>query len=86
MIGDDEHALEYGPDYKYALQKAYADPFTYELMLSTGLAITFEQADHLPDGWVHLREPKTAEGREFKRGLDVRLEHIVYVADCPMGS
>lgn len=87
----EQHARRFPP----ALLKAAGDPFDYALRLVTGEIVYFNECD-LYDGWAHVSAfdddlRKSWHGTtpfEIKadRGLDVRLEHIVWVADAPWGS
>lgn len=73
--------------------KACCDPFDYALRLRTGEIVRFEQARVLGD-YVHLTGQGSADGQAtfdglafpFPRGLDVRLDDIVWCADAPEGS
>lgn len=91
--GDDEDWHIPGlPD---ALAKACVDSFEYMLGLRTGQVIQFGSAEVSQDHkWVHLapsdfeRDDPFMTGIEapFERGIDVRVEDIVWVADAPYGS
>jgi hypothetical protein len=70
--------------YPPALAKACCDPFEYQVCLSTGEIIDFEHAEPISRDWVHLN--KISGGRRAARGLNVAVEKIVWVADCPEGS
>lgn len=80
----------YGPDkspvvnsYPPALAKACIDEFEYQACLSTGEIIDFESAKPISRQWVHL---EGLQSRKAARGLNVAVESIVWVADCPEGS
>lgn len=74
-----------------SLLKACIDPFSYALRLRTGDVIEFESATIHGD-FVTLKNdaPETAlsGGLPFPcpRGVDVRLDDIVWCADAPHGS
>lgn len=74
-----------------ALQKAAVDYFDYALGLETGEVIFFHQAT-VNGRWVHLDvgDAASINGCDnrfpFERGVDVRLDRIVWVADAPFGS
>jgi hypothetical protein len=75
-----------------SLAKACGDEFYYTLRLSTGEMIRFQNAKVYGD-YVHL-ELTDADGQgindrlpyRFARGIDVRLDAIVWCADAPEGS
>jgi hypothetical protein len=75
-----------------SLAKACIDEFYYTLRLSTGETIRFQSAEIYGD-YVHL-ELSDADGCDinkrlpysFARGIDVRLDAIVWCADAPEGS
>lgn len=83
---------QYG--YPPALVKACEDQFDYRLRLRTGELIRFSEAEPVSPEWVHLNTanlykvpPSMDEGRlDCPRGLDVRLDAIVWVQDAPFGS
>jgi hypothetical protein len=76
-----------------ALAKACVDHFDYALKLRTGEVIRFTDAEIIRPGWIHLevREP-AAQPRMNRlpfmadRGIDVRIDEIVWVMDAPEGS
>ena len=76
-----------------AVQKAAEDHFEYAARLRTGETIVFQKAE-INGAWVHLEEISNhsaplVSGRPeftFDRGMDVRIEDIVWVADAPWGS
>jgi len=78
----------------YVLTKACQDkPFDYALKLRTGEVIRFEGAEIMQPGWIHLDvKPPGAQPDEdclpfmADRGIDVRIEDIVWVMDAPEGS
>jgi len=75
-----------------ALIKACFDTFDYALALRNGYVIRFEAASVSSDGkWVHLQMDYTLHAMtgidySFDRGIDVRIEDILWVADAPEGS
>jgi hypothetical protein len=90
----ERHATRYPP----SLIKAACDPYDYALRIVTGEVVYF-YACTLHEDWVHiealdgdLRRSLHAEIKEAdlsikaERGLDIRLEHIVWCADAPFGS
>ncbi len=77
----------------HALAKACQDPFDYALKLRTGEVIRFHSAEVYRPGWVHLGvfDPDQQPDKDrlpFKadRGVDVRIDDIVWVMDAPEGS
>lgn len=77
-----------------ALAKSLMDPFDYALKLRTGEIVRYHKARLINDQWIHL-EIKGFEDNEphkdglpypAERGVDVRLEDIVWVMDAPSGS
>ena len=72
-----------------ALIKAAEDDFTYTAWIDGIGAVEFESAKLLPFGWVHLVGPKPCDlagsdprfASHWRRGLDVRLSAIKWVAD-----
>lgn len=80
-----------------ALVKACSDHFYYGLRLTTGELIYFNEA-RIKGDWVHLdvadgvnkpdhwHKPPPSENPLWERGVDVRLDQIVWVADAPHGS
>ena len=77
----------------HALAKACQDPFDYAMKLRTGEVIRFHSAEVYRPGWVHLEvcdpDQQPDEDRlPFKadRGVDVRIDDIVWVMDAPEGS
>lgn len=79
--------------YPDALLKAVRDPFDYALRLVTGEVVRFHQAD-IKRGWAWL-QGSAYEGSDggvqglkhpCDRGVWVRIEHVVWVADAPEGS
>ena len=77
-------------DLPEALAKAVSDnPFQYALMLRDGTIIEFEGATLPSAGWILLDRPKIVNrGYDacLERGIEVRIEDIVWVADAPHGS
>jgi len=78
-----------------ALDKASCDHFDFAIKLVTGEIICFESLDILNDKWVHLNgirkdfheQPQnTLIPFLASRGMDIRIEHIVWVMDAPNGS
>ena len=79
--------------YPAALLKAHGDYFDYALRLRTGEVIRFMEA-RIEGDWVHLTVSPACDQPEFfgrlpypmDRGLDVRIDDIVWVADAPEGA
>jgi len=81
--------------YPPALLKAASDYFDYAVQLSTGERIFFCHA-RLHGDWVTLLDVNTDStparpwevtlGIPAPRGLDVRLDAIIWAADAPWGS
>lgn len=76
--------------YPPSLLKAMVDPFDYILCTRRSGTIRFESASAHGD-WVHLtlggwREGMMVLSHPFPRGLDIRLDEIVWCADAPNGS
>jgi len=83
-----------------ALRKSFYDkPFSYAAFVANLGIVYFEGSDlsvGLGDGetssigWVHLEldneKNKHLSIKMFARGIDVRLDDIRWVADCPGGS
>ena len=76
-----------------ALAKACVDHFDYALKLRTGEVIRFSEAEIIRPGWIHLEgcAPDAQPHKDrlpFKadRGIDVRIDEIVWVMDAPEGS
>jgi len=73
-----------------ALAKTVSDnPFQYALMLRDGTIVEFEGAAPPSAGWILLDRPKIVNrGYDacLERGIEVRLQEIVWVADAPHGS
>jgi len=79
------------------LAKATWDSFDFACQTVTGAIIYFEHAT-LNGEWVTLHEIKEVQGLperypgkawsvpSFDRGVDIRREHIVWIADAPNGS
>lgn len=75
----------------HVLAKACVDhPFNYALKLRSGEVITFTEARFINPGWFWidfcpLDEQPTGHGIPFdtERGIDVRLDEIVWVMDAP---
>jgi hypothetical protein len=62
------------------------DYFVYLLRLSTGEVIRYAQASDCGNGYIHLVDPQVLypEGLsecQFDRGMEVRKDQIVWVAD-----
>ena len=82
------------PDWMKGLPEALAksgsdNPFQYALMLRDGTIIEFEGATPPSAGWILLHRPKIVNrGYDacLERGIEVRLQEIVWVADAPHGS
>jgi hypothetical protein len=77
--------------YPSALVKAMFDPFDYACGLIDGTVIRFGEAQ-IQGKWVHLN-PRAVDQPEqrglpfaMERGVDVRIDRIVWVADAPQGS
>lgn len=75
------------PLYPHSLIKAVLDPFDYALALSTGERFRFASAQ-IDGHFIHLEELIEREGALYPlpRGVDVRLEDIIWCADAPIGS
>lgn len=77
-----------------ALSKACADkPFDYALRLRSGEVIRFSGAEIIRPGWIHLDvfPPASQPARDrlpflADRGIDVRIDEILWVMDAPEGS
>jgi hypothetical protein len=93
--GDREWACQpCGRRYPAALVKAAGDHFDYVARLSTGETVFFHSAT-LRGDWVTLHRDSTGGlgptweqtfGVPCPRGMDVRVDAIVWVADAPWGS
>lgn len=79
--------------YPDSLLKAHIDPFAYALKLRTGEIVMFDECRidgnyaHLtltPDSWRTSTERTVEYG--YHRGIDVRIEDIVWCVDAPFGS
>jgi len=80
------------------LVKAVCDPFTYAARLRSGELVVFHYASFTRRGrWVTLKgisliEPKMGLNTDYDhpmnldRGVMVRIDDIVWVADAPWGS
>lgn len=80
-------------DYPPMLDKACYDPFQYAIGLSNGTVIQFESAIPISREWIHIDLGENADkGRAgvcdlpCPRGIDVRVDSILWVADAPAGS
>lgn len=81
--------------YPAALIKATWDHFDYALGLRNGMVLRFEQA-RIAGAWLHLRgvsewtsgenNLRVQTGYSFDRGIDIRLDDVLWVADAPQGS
>ena len=81
-----------------ALAKACVDSFDYALKLKSGEVIRFQDATWLGNGWLTLRRITDDSGDKRRlldapglpypagRGVDVRLEEILWVMDAPCGN
>lgn len=79
-----------------ALTKACLDDFDYALKLKSGEVIRFTSAEWHDNGWLtlsgidndnDLRPPnRTDLPFPAARGVDIRLEDILWVMDAPCGS
>ena len=75
-----------------ALAKSCEDqPFDYMLRLRTGETLRYAGATRLGNGWVHL-DLKCFYGQvpgqlpsKGERGIDIKLDDIVWVMDAPEG-
>jgi len=90
------------PVWDTALDKACQDPFFYEAAFSNGMVICFVEAEIPALGWVRFKDIrgcveirsytgpemwiKRPDAELWPRGLDVQLQHIVWIADAPIGS
>jgi hypothetical protein len=83
----------------HALAKACTDSFDYALKLKSGEVIRFQEATWHGNGWLTLggiidgsddddRKLREVPGLPYPadRGVDVRLEEILWVMDAPCGS
>jgi len=78
----------------HVLAKACSDkPFDYALKLRSGEVVRFSGAEIIRPGWIHLDVfPPDAQpannGLPFPadRGIDVRIDEILWVMDAPHGS
>ena len=84
----DECVKRYPP----ALMKAVCDPYDYALRLVTGEIVYFSEAT-ISGEWVHLDQVgqlRPVDSRPFDipapRGVDIRVDSIVWVTDAPHGS
>ena len=82
--------LECQRRYPHALLKAASDTFDYAARLVTGELVFFESATFGGD-WVHLElSPPDPDAPPFAvprpRGVDVRIDSIVWCVDAPWGS
>ena len=78
-----------------SLWKATMDPFRYAAKLRSGEVVEFEAAT-IDGEWVRLyagghppyeeRFPSGVFGFPCPRGVDVRIEDIVWCVDAPLGS
>ncbi len=79
-----------------ALLKALIDPFDYALRLTTGEVVRFGSA-RIDGDWVTLSDapgetppkgdrPVTGLKYPCPRGVEVRIDQIVWIADAPEGS
>ena len=80
--------------YPPSLRKATEDTFDYALRLTTGEIIRFQYAE-LHGDYVTLHAGDGPDGKGFEssalrhpcpRGIDVRVDQIVWCADAPEGS
>jgi hypothetical protein len=74
-----------------ALMKATMDHFQYAAEIRGLGVVEFDEASPCAaEGWVHLYGLVGKGEKElpypFRRGIDVRLEDIRWIADCPHGS
>lgn len=93
--GDFIDGVEVG---NYSLDKSRCDDFSYAMQLSTGMIVRFTSSTLSENGeWLHIRGVRVMEDllklwdygyepREFSRGMDVRVNQIVWSSDCPEGS
>jgi hypothetical protein len=73
------------------LIKATHDPFDYACYIEGIGEIRFGAATRAGKGWVRLEagtqgDQLTKLGHAFERGVEVRVDRIVWVADAPDGS
>ena len=81
--------------YPHALLKAASDTFEYAARLATGELVFFESAT-IEGEWVHLELsspsliPPEDDVPKFPvprpRGVDVKIDSIVWCVDAPFGS
>jgi len=78
--------------YGDVMSKATYDTFDYALKLRTGEVIRFAFATRSGKKFLHLdvdgcEQPKPwPDGFNAERGIDVRLDDIVWIMDAPHGS
>jgi hypothetical protein len=86
---ENEFELPCAYQYPPSLIKAASDPFTYLLKLRTGEVIRFTECE-IHGKYATLifdeNDPMDELGHSFPRGLDVRVDQIVWCADAPDGS
>lgn len=68
----------------HSLLKAVTDPFMYALRLRSGETLEFAEA-RISGDYAHLIDVKGG-AFPFPRGLDVRVDDIVWCADAPEDS
>lgn len=73
------------------LVKSTMDSFDYLIRLRTGELIRYSEAKIVSQGWLHLEGARLDTGRQddgekFPRGIDVRVDDIVWAKDAPYGS
>lgn len=70
-----------------ALIKATTDEFNYAMSLKNGDLIQFRSAEFLNISTVKITIPrKNIYNFELSRGLEVKLDQIVWVSDAPTGA
>jgi hypothetical protein len=70
-----------------ALIKATTDTFNYAMSLKNGDLIQFQSAEFLNSKNVRITIPKkNIYNFELSRGLEVKLDQIVWVSDAPTGA
>lgn len=97
-VSGDDPIRQIEKDYGYppALAKACVDEFDYTARLEDGTLVHFRSASAISREWVALAAeavlPATPNGSRhtrspsYHRGLDVRVDRIVWVGDSIFGS
>lgn len=73
--------------YPPALKKACGDSFEYAIVLRDGTRIVFTEARAIDETWVHIAGVTSSPyAHILDRGLDLRVDSILWAADAPNGS